>query len=369
MPFKHGSGSLVVSVSGSSAIAVVVAKLSRAILEQLLSAKGGRVIVQGLIMWLVGRRVKPPYHQVIYYTTFALYTIWSYQAADKEQENGKDNQRKSACGSAAETQLAVEKAPMLQGSPPLLDAAKPSVEGSHLIVRESAPHELALEGQEVVLNAGMSSHITEQDEVECDFKSVEAEEEAAAVWVDGHHVLVEDDAVDSNPPETDQAANLTPIEVQPAVEDILGTVPDWVGSWKLDKSCSEPYGPIMESMGVGWISRKAVDAASSMMIFSVNATHVRLEVKMLGKTVSTEETPLDGSWRQSPIPAGTRMKGEVRVKVVRVSDTELQFYTEFPGDNGDLTDTLTVSEDRTFFTRVCQRGSLTVKRVFRREGL
>merc|ERR1712232_103856 len=48
-----------------------------------------------------------------------------------------------------------------------------------------------------------------------------------------------------------------------ALVNISGKVPKWVGRWKLDKSCSEQYGPILADLGVNFLLRKAADAANS----------------------------------------------------------------------------------------------------------
>lgn len=143
-----------------------------------------------------------------------------------------------------------------------------------------------------------------------------------------------------------------------------GPQPLWVGSWTLDKTCSEPYEPILADMGVNYFLRKAADAIKSGLIISVSATDVTIHVKTL---VTVEDCiPLDGSWAWKDVPPGGRMKGQMRVKVTKFNERELEMYSEFPNDEGNLRDTLTMSEDGNSFTRIVVRGELSTARVFRK---
>jgi len=141
--------------------------------------------------------------------------------------------------------------------------------------------------------------------------------------------------------------------------------PLWAGRWRLDKACSEKYEPILADMGVNYLLRKAADAVKSALIISVTETHVTIHVKTL---VAVEDTlPLDGSWAWKPVPPGGRMRGQMRVRLTRVSALELEMLSEFPNGEGELRDTLTVHEDGSSFTRKVVRGELSVTRIFRRE--
>lgn len=146
---------------------------------------------------------------------------------------------------------------------------------------------------------------------------------------------------------------------------ISSPVPKWVGKWRLDKSCSELYEPILADLGVKWVLRKAADAANSILTIRVSEKDVFVHVKIW---VSIEDQiPLDGSWTAKPVPKGSPMKGTCRVCLTKNTMTELEMLTEFPDGNGTLRDTLTMSEDGNSFTRVVVRGALSVSRVFRRE--
>jgi len=139
--------------------------------------------------------------------------------------------------------------------------------------------------------------------------------------------------------------------------------PKWVGRWRLDKSCSEKYEPILADMGVNYVLRKAADSIKSGLVISLSESHVTILVKTL---VTVEDNiPRDGSWTTKPVPPGSRMKGELRVRLTKASESELEMYTVFP--EGDLRDTLLVHEDGNSFTRTVVRGELSVTRVFRRE--
>lgn len=152
-----------------------------------------------------------------------------------------------------------------------------------------------------------------------------------------------------------------------SVPAFLSTTPAWVGKWKLDKTCSEPYAPILEDLGVGYVLRKAVDAANTSLIVSISPTHVTIQLKIW---VTVEDcVPLDGSWASKPVPPGSKMQGECQVRVAKVTDTELEMYTEFPDGNGDLRDITTMHEDGNAFTRVVVRGDIRVARVFRRMAI
>jgi len=144
---------------------------------------------------------------------------------------------------------------------------------------------------------------------------------------------------------------------------VISQNPRWVGRWRLDKSCSEKYDPILADMGVNYVLRKAADSIKSVLIISISAFHVTILVKTL---VTVEDCiPIDGSWATKPVPPGSRMKGELRVRLTKASESELEMYTVFP--EGDLRDTLLVHEDGNSFTRTVVRGDLCVTRVFRRE--
>merc|ERR1712151_312773 len=110
-------------------------------------------------------------------------------------------------------------------------------------------------------------------------------------------------------------------------------------------------------MGVNYLIRKAADAIKSTLIISVSASDVTILVKTL---VTVEDCiPLDGSWATKDVPPGGRMKGQMRVRLTKNSERELEMYSEFPDGEGDLRDTLTVSEDGNSFTRVVVRGELS----------
>eukprot|EP00930_Biecheleria_cincta_P069158 TRINITY_DN56934_c0_g1_i1.p1 TRINITY_DN56934_c0_g1~~TRINITY_DN56934_c0_g1_i1.p1 ORF type:complete len:554 (-),score=104.19 TRINITY_DN56934_c0_g1_i1:9-1670(-) len=142
--------------------------------------------------------------------------------------------------------------------------------------------------------------------------------------------------------------------------------PRWVGQWRLDKSCSESYDPVLADLGVSWPIRKAADAANSVMTISLTPTSVKVHIKIWVSV--SEELPLDGSWATKPCPPGSRiLKGNCQVCLTKRSENEMEMLTEFPDGYGQLRDTLTVSEDGRSFTRVVVRGALKVTRVFRRE--
>lgn len=146
--------------------------------------------------------------------------------------------------------------------------------------------------------------------------------------------------------------------------DAASAAPRWVGRWKLDKTCSELYAPILEDMGVHFLIRKAADAANSTLTITTDQENVNIHLKIW---VSVEDCiPLDGSWTSKPVPPGAKMKGDCRVRLTKNTDTELEMYTEFPDGFGDLRDTLTVHADGQSFTRVVVRGNLSVTRVFRK---
>lgn len=145
---------------------------------------------------------------------------------------------------------------------------------------------------------------------------------------------------------------------------LASAAPRWVGRWKLDKTCSQLYAPILEDMGVHYLIRKAADAANSILTITTDQRNVNIHLKIW---VSVEDCiPLDGGWTSKPVPPGAKMKGECRVRLTKNTDTELEMYTEFPPGFGDLRDTLTVHADGQSFTRVVVRGNLSVTRVFRK---
>jgi hypothetical protein len=141
--------------------------------------------------------------------------------------------------------------------------------------------------------------------------------------------------------------------------------PRWVGKWRLDKVHSEPYAPILEDLGVNYLLRKAADAANSVLTISTSPTHVTINIKLW---VTLEDcVPLDGSFCTKPVPTGSSIKGDCRIKVVKHDANELQLLTQFPDGHGELVDTLTMSDDGNSFTRVVTKGELEVTRVFRRD--
>lgn len=151
-----------------------------------------------------------------------------------------------------------------------------------------------------------------------------------------------------------------------ATSNAVSQQPRWVGQWRLDKSCSESYDPVLSDLGVSWPLRKAADAANSIMIISLAPTSVKIHIKLWVSIF--EELPLDGSWATKPCPPGSRtIKGNCRVCLTKQSENEIEMLTEFPDGNGQLRDTLLVAEDGQSFTRVVVRGALKVTRVFRRE--
>jgi len=142
----------------------------------------------------------------------------------------------------------------------------------------------------------------------------------------------------------------------------LLTTPGWVGQWRLDKSCSEPYAPILEDLGVNFILRKAADAANSVMTITTTATHLTVVLKIW---VTVEDCiPIDGSFATKAVPPGSsKMRGECRVKVAKATATELEMYTEFPDGNGALRDILTMNEDGNSFTRIVVHSKLRASSV------
>jgi len=145
--------------------------------------------------------------------------------------------------------------------------------------------------------------------------------------------------------------------------------PRWSGTWILDKSCSEKYEPILKDMGVNYLIRKAADAKTSVLVISKSATHVNFVVKNL---VTVEDLlPVDGAWVPKPVPPAGRMRGEMRLRLTKSTENELEMVTEFPPGEGGLCDTLVVDGDgNSFSRRVVRKRSdgtqLECTRVFRR---
>lgn len=145
--------------------------------------------------------------------------------------------------------------------------------------------------------------------------------------------------------------------------------PRWSGTWILDKSCSEKYEPILKDMGVNYLIRKAADAKTSVLVISKSATHVNFVVKNL---VTVEDLlPVDGAWVPKPVPPAGRMRGEMRLRLTKSTENELEMVTEFPPGEGGLCDTLVVDDDgNSFSRRVVRKRSdgtqLECTRVFRR---
>lgn len=150
------------------------------------------------------------------------------------------------------------------------------------------------------------------------------------------------------------------LEVTPALP------PLWVGRWKLDRSRSDLMAPILEDMGVNFILRKAADSIKSGLDIKINAAN---EVVIGVVTFATVEDslPLDGSWVAKSAPPGSRIKGTVRARVPRYTPREFVLFTEFPGDEADMTDTLSVHEDGMAFTRTVERNGIVIRRTFVRE--
>jgi len=61
---------------------------------------------------------------------------------------------------------------------------------------------------------------------------------------------------------------------------VLATEPRWVGKWRLDKSCSDSYSPILQDMGVNFVLRRLVEAATPTLTFSVDPTHLTIHLKI-----------------------------------------------------------------------------------------
>mmetsp|Transcript_55870 Transcript_55870/g.104829 ORF Transcript_55870/g.104829 Transcript_55870/m.104829 type:complete len:469 (-) Transcript_55870:35-1441(-) len=145
--------------------------------------------------------------------------------------------------------------------------------------------------------------------------------------------------------------------------------PRYSGQWLLDKSCSEKYEPILKDMGVNYLIRKAADAKTSVLIISKSATHVNFVVKNL---VTVEDLlPVDGTWVTKPVPPAGRMRGEMRLRLSKSTENELEMVTEFPPGEGGLRDTLVVDADGNSFSRRVVRirsdgTELECTRVFRR---
>lgn len=145
--------------------------------------------------------------------------------------------------------------------------------------------------------------------------------------------------------------------------------PNWCGTWTLDKSCSEKYENILKDMGVNYVIRKAADAKTSVLVISKSISHVTFIVKNL---VTVEDVlPVDGAWVRKPVPPAGRMKGEMRLRLSKCTQNELEMVTEFPPGEGSLCDTLVVNNDRSSFSRRVVRTrsdgtELECTRVFRR---
>lgn len=138
----------------------------------------------------------------------------------------------------------------------------------------------------------------------------------------------------------------------------------WVGKWKLDKSCSDPMDAVLADMGVNFILRKAADAKTSILTLSVTSAHVIINVKTL---VTVEDTvPLDGSFSTKPAPPGGRVKGDMRVRVAKISERDLVLLTLLPQNEGEVRDILYMHEDNQSFTRRVERNGIIANRVFRK---
>ncbi|CAE7648914.1 unnamed protein product [Symbiodinium pilosum] len=122
-------------------------------------------------------------------------------------------------------------------------------------------------------------------------------------------------------------------------------------------------------MGVNYLIRKAADAKTSVLIISKSATHVNFVVKNL---VTVEDVlPVDGAWVPKPVPPAGRMRGEMRLRLTKSTENELEMVTEFPPGEGSLCDTLVVDPDGNSFSRRVVRirsdgTQLECTRVFRR---
>jgi len=138
--------------------------------------------------------------------------------------------------------------------------------------------------------------------------------------------------------------------------------PQWCGRWVLDKACSDCMEPLLSDLGVNYILRKAADAANTMMTIRVSRTHVNINLKIW---ISVEDSiPLDGSWTTKPVPRGGKYRGTCRVRLTRISHTELEMLSKFD-DDSEIRDTLSMLADGASFLRVMSRGDRTVKRIFR----
>lgn len=167
------------------------------------------------------------------------------------------------------------------------------------------------------------------------------------------------------PPSSPREAASSPTAGEGLVEfQIPDDVPLWVGKWKLDKSCSELFEPILSSLGVNYLLRKAADMSSSTMSISLSTTHIKCQVDSF--VVMREELPLDGSEVEVSLPTGTRTRGKCRKRLTKSSTFEMEMLTDLPEGEGQLQETLTVSEDKESLVRKTVRETLEVKRVFRR---
>jgi len=140
--------------------------------------------------------------------------------------------------------------------------------------------------------------------------------------------------------------------------------PLWVGSWRLDKSCSDPYEPILAELGITYLLRKAIDAKTSTLKIERNVDSVAVAVTNLVTVVDV--LPLDGTHILRPVPPGAKVKGTMKVRLVRHSTTELVLGSELPDGGGELLDTTTVMDGGAWLTRRTQMGQTEVTRVFRR---
>jgi len=74
----------------------------------------------------------------------------------------------------------------------------------------------------------------------------------------------------------------------------------YYGTWVCDKSISDPLSPFLEALGVGWISRKAMDAGGVTWVVEPSAGGYRQTTTNVGGTkanvyVLGEATSVDGA--------------------------------------------------------------------------
>jgi len=153
------------------------------------------------------------------------------------------------------------------------------------------------------------------------------------------------------------------LETVPA-HQARNTEPLWIGRWKLDKSCSDPYEPILAELGITYLLRKAIDAKTSTLQIECKDSAVVLTVTNLVTVVDV--LPMDGSHILRPVPPGAKVKGTMKVRLVSHTPTELVLSSELPEGEGELVDVTTIHEGGAWLSRRTKLGQTEVTRVFRR---